>query len=69
MDKRYRNSGDKKFTGSYDNQECLEAGAFKLGMKRGGEDTDSHVDPGNGVEKAMSWKGTICIQGVESKPI
>lgn len=63
MDKRYKNSGDKKFTRSYDNQECLEAGAFKLGMKRGGEDMDSHVDPGNGVEKAMNWKAQYVFRG------
>lgn len=68
MGKRYRNSGEK-FTRSYDNQEYLKAGAFNPSVERGGGDTDRHVGPGKGMEKALSRKGTICIQEIESKPI
>lgn len=32
MDKGCRNSGEKKFTKSYDDQECLKDVKFQLGM-------------------------------------
>lgn len=30
---------------------------------------DKHLDTGNGMEKAMSWEGTMSIQGTEGKTI
>lgn len=73
MDERERSSGET-FTSCYDNQECLKDVGLKQGMKghriqKVGEDMDRYLDAGNGMERAMSWKGTICVQGTESKPI